>query len=115
MPSLTVEENLSLGLIAAGRGAENGRDSGRGRVNLADTISDVMSEFSLERYAGRRVGELSQAVRQIVEIARALSLRAAFLILDEPTAALPPRERQGLYERLEVLRARGTAVVLEQD
>jgi ribose transport system ATP-binding protein len=112
MASLTVEQNLSLGLIAAGRGAENGRDSGRGRINLADRISDLMSEFSLERYAGRRVGELSQAVRQIVEIARALSLRAAFLILDEPTAALPPRERQGLYERLEVLRARGMAVVL---
>jgi ABC-type sugar transport system ATPase subunit len=118
MPHLTVEQNLSLGLIAAGErepsldGADGqGRPTG-GRKGIAERVGELIRGFSLEPYAKRRVGGLSQAVRQVVEIARSLGLRAELIVLDEPTAALPSGERQDLYERLAVLRNLGIAVVL---
>jgi len=126
MPSLTVKQNLTLGFVAAGRrepsavmgeidGAVDGRAGGvlsrRGQA-IGELVDHLITEFSLQPYADWRVGELSQATRQIVEIARSLGLHTQLLILDEPTTALPPRERQDLYDRLVVLRARGIAIVL---
>jgi ribose transport system ATP-binding protein len=124
MPSLTVKQNLTLGFASAGRrelaaaegdGALDGRTGGvlgrRGRA-IGELVDHLLTEFSLQPYADWRVGELSQATRQIVEIARSLGLQTQLLILDEPTTALPPHERQDLYDRLAVLRARGIAIVL---
>jgi ribose transport system ATP-binding protein len=126
MPSLTVRQNLTLGFVAAGRrefstakGDGNGAAlspagaalSRRGRAT-GELVDHLIAEFSLQPYADRRVGELSQATRQSVEIARSLGLHTQLLILDEPTTALPPRERQDLYDRLVVLRSRGIAIVL---
>jgi ABC-type sugar transport system ATPase subunit len=126
MPSLTVKQNLTLGFVAAARrepsaakgdgdGAVVGRTgavlSRRGYA-IGELVDHLIKEFSLQPYADWRVGELSQATRQIVEIARSLGLHTHLLILDEPTTALPPRERQDLYDRLVVLRTRGIAIVL---
>lgn len=57
------------------------------------------------------VGVLSTAQRQIVEIAKALSINAQILIMDEPTAALTRREALELYRIMRELRARGTAII----
>jgi rhamnose transport system ATP-binding protein len=125
MPSLTVKQNLTLGFGAAARqepvaakGEEDGAAartgavlSRRGRA-IGELVDHLITEFSLQPYADWRVGELSQATRQIVEIARSIGLHTQLLILDEPTTALPPRERQDLYDRLVALRARGIAIVL---
>src|SRR5437868_3548552 len=59
----------------------------------------------------RPVRELSVAERQIVEIARALSVDAPVLILDEPTSSLTPKEVRALCSILRDLRARGTSIV----
>lgn len=126
MPSLTVRQNLTLGFAAAGRTQlRSGRGEGNGAVDdrttaslirrgraIGELVAHLITEFSLQPYADRKVGELPQATRQIVEIARSLGLDTQLLILDEPTTALPPRERQDLYDRLVVLRGRGIAVVL---
>lgn len=57
------------------------------------------------------VSELSAAQRQLVEIAKALSLEARILLLDEPTAAITPHEAGYLFKVLRDLRAQGVAVV----
>ena len=44
------------------------------------------------------VGSLSVAQQQLVEIAKALSMNAKILIIDEPTAALSQREAEALYK-----------------
>jgi ribose transport system ATP-binding protein len=59
----------------------------------------------------RPVRELAVAERQIVEIARALSVAARILILDEPTSALTPPEVARLFAILREVRVAGTAVV----
>jgi len=57
------------------------------------------------------VGQLTVAHQQLVEIAKALSLRSKLLILDEPTAALNPEEVEDLFTIVRQLRADGVAIV----
>jgi ribose transport system ATP-binding protein len=57
------------------------------------------------------VEDLSQAQRQLVEIAKALSLSARILVLDEPTSSLTPREAEGLFAVMRDLKARGVAMI----
>jgi ribose transport system ATP-binding protein len=57
------------------------------------------------------VGSLSVGAQQLVEIAKALSLRARVLILDEPTSALSEHEAQRLFGLLDSLRSRGVGIV----
>lgn len=58
------------------------------------------------------VGSLSVAQQQLIEIAKALSMSAKILIMDEPTAALSKRESEELYEISRKLRDQGTAIIL---
>ena len=59
----------------------------------------------------RRVEELSVAQMQLVEIAKALSLKSRVLVLDEPTASITPHEADLLFAILRDLRARGVAIL----
>jgi ABC-type sugar transport system ATPase subunit len=59
----------------------------------------------------RRVGDLSVAEQQLVEIARALTRRSRVVIMDEPTAALSPSEVQRLHAIVRQLAADGIAVL----
>ncbi len=54
---------------------------------------------------------LSVAQLQIVEIAKALSEKAAILVLDEPTAALTPREAERLFALLDQLKKEGMGII----
>jgi len=60
---------------------------------------------------GAQVGTLSSAQRQIVEIAKALSLNVKLLVLDEPTASLAPSDAQRLLGIVRELRGRGVGIV----
>ncbi|HPA61597.1 MAG TPA: sugar ABC transporter ATP-binding protein, partial [Clostridia bacterium] len=59
-----------------------------------------------------KMGELSVAQQQIVEIAKALSQDASVLIMDEPTAALSQTESEELYAIVRGLKEKGTSVIL---
>jgi ABC-type sugar transport system ATPase subunit len=58
-----------------------------------------------------RVRTLSISDRQVVEIARTIVREARIVIMDEPTAALPPREIERLFQVIRALKAAGVAVV----
>ncbi len=59
----------------------------------------------------KRVGELTVAAQQMVEIARAISRNASLILMDEPTSALSSRETQALLQLMQHLKAEGVAVV----
>ncbi len=105
VPALTVRENLFLGREAARGGfVDAGAERRRAREALARLGADVEPEAL--------AGDLDVARQQLVEIARALLADARLLILDEPTAALTPRESDALLAILAELRGRGIAILL---
>jgi ABC-type sugar transport system ATPase subunit len=103
---LTVAENLMLG--------ERWPRHRWGGVNWAGLQAEAarrLRHCELDMAPGRRFGELSAAQKQEVAIARALAREAKLLILDEPTASLSEPEVNRLCERLQRLRAQGTAIL----
>src|SRR5262249_27001542 len=66
-----------------------------------------LDRVGLDVSPGRRVGELTPGQRQLVEIARALSLDARLIIMDEPTSSLTQRETDRLYQVIDDLKRGG--------
>ncbi len=104
VPSLTVAENIALGM-----------KSSRGfRLDL-DVVSQRVLELSeiynLKVDPNLPIWQLAVGEQQRVEILRALYKGAALLILDEPTAVLTPQEVDGLFRILKQLAADGHGLV----
>ncbi len=55
--------------------------------------------------------DLTVAQQQIVEIAKALSLNARIVVMDEPTATLTPHEVEGLARVIQELKAQGIGII----
>jgi ribose transport system ATP-binding protein len=71
----------------------------------------ITRRLGLEVSPRRSVGSLPVGQQQLVEIARALSLKSRLLILDEPTSALTERETARLFDVLRDLKSQGLAIV----
>ncbi|WP_299793002.1 sugar ABC transporter ATP-binding protein [uncultured Marivita sp.] len=71
----------------------------------------LLAEFGLDIDVSRPVDRLPISSRQIVEIAKALSLNSRVLLLDEPTSALAPDEVDALFEILRALTRKGIGIV----
>src|SRR6201988_2542849 len=100
VPQLTVAENIFLG-----------REPKR-RIGLMNwRASDVLKELKLNVPLNQRVSYLSVGDRQLVEIAKALSMDFRIITMDEPTAALNATEVARLFEIIERLKQRGIAVL----
>jgi ABC-2 type transport system ATP-binding protein len=74
-------------------------------------VAEMLALTGLDERAGDLVVELSGGNRQRVNIAIGLLGRQDVLLLDEPTAALDPRQRERVWEFVLGLAARGTTVV----
>lgn len=104
VPTMTVAENVMLGRTPRRFGLVNYRELRRRAKAALDLIGvDVALDTP--------VGQLGIARQQLVEIAKALSMDARVLILDEPTAALTDHEIDHLFAVLEELKAKGVGMI----
>ena len=100
IPDLTVAENLFINRQPLQRGFINWSTLWRDAREVLDRWDVSVSERS-------RAGDLKVEARQLVEIARALSYGARFIILDEPTAQLDGEEIKRLFAQMRRLQAQG--------
>ncbi|MDE0392473.1 MAG: ATP-binding cassette domain-containing protein [Rhodospirillales bacterium] len=103
-PSFTVAEALEFG-AGGGIGLY-------GRRQLLRRCRERLAALDLDVDPRRRIRDLPVEAQQGVEIARALVTDAKLLILDEPTAVLPPSGIEALFERIRGLRRHGVTVIL---
>ena len=78
---------------------------------LEDQTAQLFKRLNMRLDPRTPVGQLTVAGQQLVEIAKALSMRSKLLILDEPTAALNPEEVEDLFRIVRQLRDEGVAIV----
>jgi len=104
VPSLTVAENIALGMKSS-RGARLDLDVVSRRVLELSEIYNLKVDPDLP------IWQLAVGEQQRVEILRALYKGAALLILDEPTAVLTPQEVDGLFRILKQLADDGHGLV----
>ncbi len=98
-PELTVSENIEMGLLARGEGA--------------DTRDWVLELFPrLKERLSQVAGTLSGGEQQMLATARALCLRPKVLLLDEPTEGLQPSMIEQIRQVVVKMKAEGYAIVL---
>ncbi|MFO1141428.1 MAG: sugar ABC transporter ATP-binding protein [Amaricoccus sp.] len=100
VPELTVAENILLGAQVGNRVTIDWK------ATRAEATRDLhLVDDSIDPRA--KVGHLSKAQQQLVQIARAAATQARILIFDEPTAALTSRESEKLYAYIRWMRENG--------
>ncbi|HEX4221190.1 MAG TPA: sugar ABC transporter ATP-binding protein, partial [Pseudonocardiaceae bacterium] len=104
-PDLTVAENIYIGR----QPLRTGRRIDRTAMNKA--AAELFGRLGVRLDPERQARGLSVADQQIVEIAKALSLNARVLVMDEPTAALTTVEVRRLFEVMRTLQRQGAAVL----
>ncbi len=105
VPHLSVAANVFLGREPTRAGGIIRASEMRGRTRA------LLGELGVELDPDRSVESLTVAQQQMVEVAKALSLEARILIMDEPTSALSDQEIEHLFAAIRSLRSRGVAIV----
>ena len=104
VPTLTVAENVALGLRSTRRFFTDLK-------TVADRISHLSEQYGLHVDPGAQVWQLAVGERQRVEIIKALYREATILILDEPTAVLTPNEVDELFITFRRMAANGRSLI----
>lgn len=104
LPHVSIAENIFIGRYPMKAGRVDRREMER-RAKAG------LERLGLNISPRRNVEGLATASQQLIEIAKALTLNAKLLILDEPTAALGGEETKLLFEQIERLKAEGVGII----
>jgi inositol transport system ATP-binding protein len=103
-PNMSVAENVFIGREPGSRFFVNGRA-------LAQATEVLTRRIGLDRSPDTLVRQLSVAEQQMVEIARALSMKSRLIVMDEPTSALSQAEVEKLFKLVLDLKAEGISTI----
>ncbi|WP_025732146.1 sugar ABC transporter ATP-binding protein [Carnimonas nigrificans] len=103
-PNLSVAQNIFLGVEKSRGGVIN-------RKAMLASAKPVLDRLGVSFEPDALVRNLSLGECQLVEIARALSLDARIIVMDEPTTSLSGRETEKLFEVIARLKTQGIAVI----
>ena len=101
---MNISENIFLGREQGSFGVLNRRE-------MQEQAKIALANIGLDLNLGTCMRELSVAQIQMVEIAKAVSLNAHIIIMDEPTSALSDREVEVLYTIIRKLRAKRVGII----
>ena len=104
VPEMSVVENILLGLTPGSMGVVD-------RRALRKRALEVIAEVGVALDPAAKVGSLPLALRQMVEICKAVSRDARVIAFDEPTSSLSSREVERLFDLIARLKAGGKAIL----
>ncbi len=104
IPALSARENIFLG-------QEKGALSWVARSQEEEAARELFDRIGVPVDPNALCRDLTVAQQQVVEIAKALAQSAQIVVMDEPSAALTPREVEGLYAIVDELRRQGIGVI----
>ncbi len=105
VPELSVEENLFLGRLPAGR---------FGRVDWRRVRKDAvrfLEEEGLPYAPSQKLKTLTVSDIQMLEIIKAITNNAQIVIMDEPTSSITDREVARLFDKIAQLKAKGVSII----
>jgi ribose transport system ATP-binding protein len=103
-PNLSVVENIFLG-------REKEIDKRLNWKKMTESCREVFKSLGVDINPRYQVRNLSIAEQQLVEIAKAISLRSEVLIMDEPNSALTLNETENLFKNLAKLKEQGVTIL----
>jgi inositol transport system ATP-binding protein len=103
-PDMTIAENVFIGREPGSKLFVSWR-------RLAEDTRTITERIGLKRDPMTLVRDLSVAEQQLVEIARALSMRSRLIVMDEPTSALSETEVANLARIIDRLKAEGLSII----
>lgn len=101
---LSVAENMFLGREIQGKISLN-------NARMEEEAQRILDDLKISINPKQIVGDLPVSKQQMVEIAKALSINAKILIMDEPTSALTAREIEDLFRIIRKLKSEGRGIV----
>ena len=104
IPDLSLAENVFAGRLPTRRGFVRWR-------KVYGDAREALAGLDLRVDPRTRIRDVGVGIQQMVEIARALSMDARLLLMDEPTSALTEHEEATLFQIIRTLRGRGVSVV----
>jgi ribose transport system ATP-binding protein len=103
--TLSIAENIYLGFLQTGK--TKLIDWKTVRKNASDVLKRLGVDFNVKE----KVQNLSVAEKQLVEIAKALSVNARIIAMDEPTSSLTKNETDKLFEIIRGMKKNGITVI----
>jgi ribose transport system ATP-binding protein len=105
LPDMSVAENVFLGRESVRRFGLLNEDE------QVEKARDVLHRLGVDTDPRTQLGRLTVPQQQMVEIAKALSLNAQVVIMDEPSAALGIRDLEYVFDVIRALKQQGVAVI----
>jgi len=104
VPSLTVAENIFLGMEPRKRGLID-------RRKMLDKTKEIAQKYNFDIDPMSKVSDIPVGMKQKIEILKSLARSARILVLDEPTAVLTPQETDELFNELRLFKESGHTII----